>query len=290
MKIVAGMAALVTGAASGIGLGITKVLTDAGVKVIIADINYDGAKKAAAELSDAGATVHAIKLDVTDPEDWSVAMTEAETTFGKIQILCNNAGVAGVLDKPLQEVSDKAWGWARSINFDGVFYGIRAVVPHMKAHGLESYIVNTGSIASFTVWPNMADYTSTKMGVAGLSETLREELSSSNISVSLLCPSYARTSIAENAQKALASFGEGPAAKEEVKEPEEASGRKDDAELLNMGTDPVDVGRFVFKGIEADSPYIFTNPEDHGPLVRTRFDAVNKAIDWSAGAAKDILA
>lgn len=288
MKINPGMSALITGGASGIGLGIAKVLTDAGVKVVLADINIEGAEAAAAELTAGGAAAFATKLDVTDPASWTSALADAESKVGSIQIFCNNAGVAGVLDKPLKDISDKAWTWSRSINLDGVFYGVRALVPHMRAHGLPSHIVNTGSIASYLVYPSMGDYTATKFGVAGLTDTLREELEADNIDVSLLCPGYARTSIMENSQKAMASFGDAqaPAAETEAQEEAAESGREDDAELLNQGMDPIDVGKFVYQGIIGNSPYIFTNPDEHREPIRTRFDAVMKSIDWSENVAK----
>ena len=276
MKIEPGMAALITGGASGIGRGITQVMADAGVKVVIADINIDGAKAVAAEMTDAGATVFATPLDVTKPSSWDEALADAESTAGPIQIFCNNAGVGGVLDTQLKDISDEAWIWTRSINFDGVFNGIRAVVPHMLAHEKGGHIVNTGSIASFLVSPNLGDYNSTKMAVLGLSETLRLELSEDNIGVSVLCPGGIRTSIAKTRVK---RFNEGEAISEQLQWA---------VDFIDQGMDPVIVGHFVFHGIMDNSSYIFTHPEEHGAPVREQFDAVMAAIDWSAQVSKTI--
>ena len=274
MNINPGMSALVTGGASGIGRGITQVLTEAGVKVVIADINIDGAKAVAAEMTEAGATVYATPLDVTEPSSWDEALADAEAKCGSIQIFCNNAGVGGVLDKQLKDISDEAWIWTRSINFDGVFNGIRALVPHMQAHGLGGHIVNTGSIASFVAYPNLGDYNSTKMAVLGLSETLRKELSEDNIGVSVLCPGGIRTSIAKTR---VQRFGDSDSMSDELKWA---------VEFIDQGMDPVVVGRFVFHGILENSPYIFTHPEEHGAPVREQFDAVMAAIDWSEQVSK----
>ena len=269
MNITPGMAALVTGGASGIGRGITQALTEAGVKVVIADINIDGAKTVAAEMTAAGATVYATALDVTEPSSWDEALADAENSCGPLQIFCNNAGVGGVLDKRLTDITDEAWIWTRSINFDGVFNGIRALVPHMQAHGLGGHIVNTGSIASFLAYPNLGDYNSTKMAVLGLSETLRQELSEDNIGVSVLCPGGIRTAIAKTR---VQRFGDSDSMSDELKWA---------VDFIDQGMDPAIVGRFVYHGILDNSPYIFTHPGEHGAPVRERFDAVMAALDWS---------
>ena len=248
------------------------------MKVVIADIDYEGAQSVASEMTKEGSSVFATRLDVRDLSSWKQALDDAVAKAGPIQIFCNNAGVSGVLDKEIEDLTDEAWTWVRSINLDGVLNGIRTLVPHMREHGQGGHIVNTGSIASFVQFPLNGDYAATKHGVAGFTMTMREQLSPENIGVTLLCPGYVRTSIVKSRIRVGAEREEDESVSDEVQ------GARDF--IRDSGMDPFKVGRFVFSGIEDNRANIFTHPEVHRDMVKARFDEVLGDIDWSEEVSK----
>ena len=258
----AGQAAFVTGAASGIGLGMARALVAGGAKVALADIDAARLATAEKELSDAGGTVVAVPLDVTDPDQWSAAADRAEAALGPVSILCNNAGANGgaEIDKTPLEV----WRWVHSINVDGQFLGVSTFLPRFKRRGGRAHIVNTASMAGIVPMVRVGAYSSAKFASFGFSMVLRGELDGTDIGVSVLCPGTVNTRISE-------SSGEGEARLLGT-EVNTAAIEGNNA-LLAHGADPDRVGEQVVEAMQLGQFLIITH-RDWQPLV----DAVHTEI------------
>ena len=261
-----GKTALVTGAGSGIGEGTAHALADAGMNVVVADINEETAAKVAADLRDKGTTAVPLAVDVADRASVDTLAERAYREFGAVHVLHNNAGV-GIFAR-LDETSDDDWRWILDVNLHGVINGIQAFLPRIKAQGGEAHIVNTASLAGMVAGPLLGAYNATKFAVVAISETLRYELAPEGIGVSVLCPGGVSTNIMRN------SF---------ARRPLSTGDRRDanlDAEAMRM-LSPMDVGRMVRHGIETNDGYIFTHPELRN-AVRHRFDRIMDGFDRSA--------
>src|SRR5262249_9571691 len=195
MKDVHGKVAFITGGGSGVGFGMAKVFHDAGMKIVIADIRQDHLDRTTAYFEETGRSAHPIRLDVTDREAFNRAADEVERVFGKVQIVCNNAGIN--MFAPMDECTYDDWDWILSVNLGGVINGVQTFVPRLKAQG-GGHIVNTASMAAFITGPGAGIYTVSKFGVRGLSECLRWNLAPYNIGVSVLCPGLVNTNIHES--------------------------------------------------------------------------------------------
>ena len=173
MKNLPGKTAFVTGGASGIGLGIAKALLGAGMNVVIADIRDDHLEAALAELG-TPQRVLALKLDVTDRADYARAADAAEARFGKIHVLCNNAGVAVVGPTELATFAD--WDWVMGVNLGGTINGIVTILPRIKQHGEGGHIVNTASMSGLVPHPGATIYGTSKGAAVHMMECMRAEL------------------------------------------------------------------------------------------------------------------
>jgi NAD(P)-dependent dehydrogenase (short-subunit alcohol dehydrogenase family) len=211
MKQVEGKVAFITGGASGIGFGMAQVFLQSGMKVIIADILQERLDEAARVLAQStNRDYHFIKVDVTDRAAMAAAAAEAERVFGKVHVLCNNAGVYGNL--PIETASYEDWDWVLGVNLGGVINGIVSFVPKMIAHGEGGHIVNTSSMAGLIPLPSGGGlYATSKFAVRGLTDSLRLALGAHNIGVSVLCPGMTRTRIME-AEKHRPAQGPAPRA------------------------------------------------------------------------------
>ncbi|MBO0798181.1 MAG: SDR family NAD(P)-dependent oxidoreductase, partial [Blastocatellia bacterium] len=196
MKDVLGKVAFITGGASGIGFALAKVFSSAGMRVVIADIRQDHLDQAMSYFTRVGQQVQPIQLDVTDRDGMERAAQEVESVYGKIHVLCNNAGVQ--LFGPIDEGSYDDWDWVLGVNLGGVVNGVRAFVPRIKKHGEGGHIVNTASIAAFIPGPGAGIYTASKFAVRGISEALRWALAPHGIGVSTLCPGLVKSAIYES--------------------------------------------------------------------------------------------
>lgn len=187
----AGKRALVTGGASGLGLAMTKILAAEGAKVLVVDVH---------ELAPEGvlpAGVDYRQLDVRSDEGWDETRNWVEATWGGLDLLFNNAGVAAGGRIDVESIEN--WQWIIDINLLGVVRGCRTFVPMMKEAG-GGHIVNTASLAGLVHAPSMASYNAVKAAVVAVSETLRHELAPDRIDVSVICPSFFRTNLAESLQ------------------------------------------------------------------------------------------
>ncbi len=249
MEEVQGKTAFITGGASGIGLGMATAFVDAGMNVVIADVRSDHIEQACERL--AGKAVYAIELDVTDREAFARAADEAERVFGKVHVLCNNAGIGILGPAKLARYDD--WDWGLGVLLGGVVNGIQTFLPRMLAHGEGGHIVNTASMAGVLPIPGAAIYITAKAAVVGLSEALRSELADEGIGVSAFCPGPVKTNIREVGRMRPARYADSGYA-----ELERELGERPNSPLW---MDPLECGRRVLAGIRRNDLYIFTHPE-----------------------------
>ncbi|WP_019180014.1 SDR family NAD(P)-dependent oxidoreductase [Microbacterium yannicii] len=187
-----GRVALVTGGARGIGAATVRALHGAGGDVVVADVGDARGDKLAEELGDRVRFVH---LDVTDEKAWDAAIASTLESFGSLDVLVNNAGIANAA--PIEHMTTEKWNAAIGVNLTGVFFGCRAVVPVMKAQFAESgrggSIVNVSSVDGMRGSPGVHAYTASKWGVRGLTKSLAVELGPSGIRVNSVHPGFVRT-------------------------------------------------------------------------------------------------
>lgn len=189
MKDLAGKTAFVTGAASGIGLGVATSLAQAGVKVMLCDIEQAALDAAVARLKETNADVEGVKADVSLKAELQAAADRTLERYGKVHILHNNAGVGGA--GGYGSWNDAGWDWTIGVNLMAVIWGVEIFGPLIERHGEGGHIVNTASIAGLISGSGNA-YNVTKYGVVSLSEGLRVELAPRGIGVSVLCPGFTR--------------------------------------------------------------------------------------------------
>lgn len=267
----AGQAAFVTGAASGIGLGMARALVGAGAKVALADIDADRLAAVARELTDAGGTVVAVPLDVTDPDQWTAAADRAEEVLGPISILCNNAGING--GKEIDKTSLEVWRWVYRINIEAQFIGVSTFLPRFKARGGRCHIVNTASMAGIVPMQRVGAYSSAKFASFGFSMVLRDELKGTDIGVSVLCPGTVATRIAVNSGEREAAL---------VGEAANSAMIEGNFALTSQGADPDHVGDQVLEAMQQRQFLILTH-SDWEPLVL----AVHKEIQQAFAECDD---
>ena len=192
----AGKTAFITGGASGIGLAMAKSFGARGANVMLADIEEAPLKDAIELLSKTNTQVDGILLDVSDRNAMQEAAKQTIERFGKVHIVCNNAGIGA--GGPMEEVTPSDWEWSIDVNLKGGVWGIEAFVPLIKEHGEGGHVVNTASMAGVVPIPGFGPYTATKYAVVGMSEDLSMELEPFGIGVSVLCPGFVATQIANS--------------------------------------------------------------------------------------------
>jgi NAD(P)-dependent dehydrogenase (short-subunit alcohol dehydrogenase family) len=242
MRHFAGRVAFVTGGASGIGYGLVRNFLREGMKVVVVDWNAEHLAEVRGELA-GRSDVHFVRADVGDREQVRSAAAEAIRTFGKIHVLCNNAGVSG--GGNAEDADFEAWDKALRVNFGGVVNGVKIVAPHIVAHGEGGHIVNTSSMAGIVPLPlpGLGAYMTAKFAVRGFTESLRLSLAPRGIGVSCLCPGGTRSRIMD------------------IREGASAAQREMVETLLKQSMDPMELGARVIEGIRANAPYILTHSE-----------------------------
>jgi len=275
MREFRGKTAFITGGASGIGLALAGAFSEAGMKVMIADIQEKALDEALNVLKGGrtGPEVRGVLCDVANLASVKRAADETFAAFGNVHVVCNNAGVGW--GGQVESIPAADWEWQIGVNLMGVIYGVQAFLPHIKAHGEGGHIVNTASMSGFLAVPGLAPHTVTKFGVVGLSETLAVELAGTSVAISVLCPAFVRTSYAENIQRLRALHFGTPV----DEKPEPATAQL--ATLLRGGIDPKEVARRVMRAIQDNDLYIFTHPEMRAPL-EDHFRQLTAAFDKAA--------
>jgi NAD(P)-dependent dehydrogenase (short-subunit alcohol dehydrogenase family) len=238
-----GKVAVVTGGASGIGYGMVRTFLGAGMKVAVLDWSQAHLDEVKTQLKGAN-NVHFIKVDVTDRAAMAGAADEVERVFGKVHVLCNNAGVAS--GQPADEADYAEWDRVLGVNLGGVINGVKSFTPKIKAHGEGGHIVNTSSMAGLIPLPDTGGiYAASKFAVRGLTDSLRLNLAKDGIGVSTLCPGLTRSRIMATAN------------------PEGPDAPASDALFNDMSgaMDPLELGAAVVRGIQRNDPYILPHGE-----------------------------
>ena len=277
MKELAGKTAFVTGAASGIGLGIATALAQAGAKVMLCDIEEAALSAAVAELKKTNVDVDGVRADVSLKTELQAAADATTARYGNVHILVNNAGVGG--GGPYGVWTDAGWNWLLGVNLMSVIWGIEIFGPLIEKHGEGGHIVSTASIAGLISGSSNA-YNVSKYGVVALSEGLRLELAPRDIGVSVLCPGFIRTQIVDSGrnlpQRFAGKIGRPPATGPIAEHIKSLRDRVD------QGIDPLYVGELVREAIENDWFYIFTDTEFE-PVIQARFANIKKGFDRIRG-------
>jgi NAD(P)-dependent dehydrogenase (short-subunit alcohol dehydrogenase family) len=251
-------AAFVTGGASGIGLALGRALAEAGARVMLADVEERALDDAVAGLN--GGNLPEVRGIICDVRDYAAVERAAQAAidaFGKVHVVCNNAGVGG--RSGADGISLQDWRWVIDINLMGVVHGVRAFLPHLTSHGEGGHFVNTASMAGFLPGTGFGPYTATKFAVVGLSEALRAELAPQGIGVSVLCPGWVRTRITESRRNWPREYGASPAPRPGLLD-------QHIAELVRTGMEPSAVAALTLAAIRGNEPYVFTHPHMRPPL------------------------
>lgn len=251
--------AVVTGGASGIGRAMAERFAQEGMKIVLADIQQDALDKTVEEMKAAGIDVVGFQTDVSKPEAVQELADKTIEHFGKVHVLCNNAGVAVAGATWERTLAD--WEWVMGVNLYAVIYGIKSFVPIMIKQGEPAHIVNTASLAGLISGPGMATYNVTKHGVVTLSETLFHEfkLGQMKVGVSVLCPAWVKTGIVDSQRnRPDALSGDDKTAK---MRPQEAMMEQMVRQFVEKGREPSEIAQLVFEAVRDDKFYILSHPE-----------------------------
>ncbi len=290
MEQLSGKVAFVTGGANGIGFGMIRAFLEEGMKVVVADWNADHIEKARGLLKGSN-SAYFVRTNVADRTDLAAAVAEAIDAFGRIHVLCNNAGVngGGLADDPEFE----SWDKAMAVNLGGVINGTKLIVPIIKRQGEGGHVVNTSSMAGIVPLPGLAAYSTAKYAVRGFTESLRMQLAPLGIGVSCLFPGATRTGML---------FPPEDQPETDFHEAEASDFQKALWDAARDAIDPLDTGRAVVAAIRENRFHIFTNreflpeviernremeaafPDQDPPAGRARFEQLRAEL------AKNLLA
>jgi NAD(P)-dependent dehydrogenase (short-subunit alcohol dehydrogenase family) len=283
MQNLSGKAAFVTGGASGIGLALGRAFAEAGMNVMLADVETPRLQAAVESLRGVGSVVEGIACDVADADSVDHAASTTYAAFGNVHVVCNNAGVAG--GSGIDDISLDTWKWVLDVNLMGVLHGVRTFLPHMRAHGEGGHIVNTASMAGLQSGLGFSPYSASKFAVVNMSEGLALQLQPFGIGVTVLCPGYVRTRISDSARNRSARYG--LASKPDPASPAGILAAKS-AELAQSGLEPSDVAAQVLAAIRENDLYVFTH---YGASwrgeVEARFASILGALDKAAANGRD---
>ena len=270
MKQLRGKTAFVTGGASGIGLGIAKVLAGEGMNVVLTWLRQDQLDEALAYFAARPhQQVYPLELDVTDREAYARAADEVQRVFGVPHVLVNNAGVG--LRGSMERATYDDWDWVLGVNLGGVVNGIVTFLPRMLASGQEGHIVNVSSMSGIAAIGQVGVYTTSKFALMGLTEALRTDLANTPIGVSVYCPGTVKSSIAEAFKVRPERF-----ARSGFTPPQIVPGAPPPP-MMQHAMEPVDAARYVLKGILNNQLFIMSHPEYRG-VMSARHAALMAAL------------
>jgi len=253
------------------------------MRIVLADVEEKPLAEARDAVAALGAEAIAVPTDVSNRWQVEALARRAFEAFGAVHVLCNNAGV--VAGGPVWELPQADWDWVVGVNLFGVVHGVRAFVPRMIEQG-EGHVVNTASIAGILTTPFSAPYCATKHAVVALSECLHHDLSAvagGKVKVSVLCPAWVKTNIADAGRNRPASHARPPA---------DPASRRGGAGMIDGflrssvagGIDPAEVAEHVVTAIVQERFWVLTHPKTKKAVERrTReiLDDVVPAFDWS---------
>jgi NAD(P)-dependent dehydrogenase (short-subunit alcohol dehydrogenase family) len=271
MKDFDGKVAFVTGGAAGIGYALAEAFGQQGMKVMIAGINQRNLDAALERLRAQQITAERVQCDVASLASVQAAALATIARFGKVHLVCNNAGVGG--GGAIGQVPLKDWEWVIGVNLMGVVHGAQVFAPLIAQHGEGGHVVNVASIAGMISGPMNEPYAATKFAVVAMSEGWRVQLAPKGIGVSVLCPAFVRTNIADSQRN----------------RPQEDRTQVDPAirammnKLVQEGMDPAMLAARVIEAIKDNELYIFTHPELK-PMLEARFQGILAAMDKAASS------
>ena len=264
MTDITGRVAFITGAASGIGYSLAQTFAARGAKIMLADKNAENLAQAEDRLRAIGADVASVVCDVTRLDSMKAAAQATLECFGKVHIVVNNAGVP-MGGRP-GRIPMEDWRWVMDINVIGVAHGVEVFTPILQEQGEGGHFLNTASMAGLMGQAGVAPYVASKFAVVGYSESLRDEVASDNIGVSVLCPGYVKTGI----HSAMFDRPSLKAATEQSVKGKRYAGMND---LIENGMDPDAIASWAVDCVVENRFYIFTNPE-----IRQDYAARSAAI------------
>ena len=262
--------AVVTGAASGIGLGMARAFGHEGMRVVLSDVSDEGLNKAVTDLQSEGIECVGQIADVRSLEAVEALARAAADTYGPVHVVCNNAGV-GVFGRQW-ELSEQDWALAIGVCLWGVINGVRAFVPRMLASGVQCHVVNTSSMGGLLSAPFVGPYAAAKHGVVGLSKSLRVELGGTNVGVTLVCPGNVRTNVARAMREQRDGQRRGGSADLDDFLSFLESGLQDESAM-----DPADVGKLVVQAIKTNQFWLLPNGAPQLPLVEADFEEMRSS-------------
>lgn len=263
--------AVITGAACGIGRGIAERCTQEGMKVVLADVEEQALARTEQDLRATGATVLAVRTDVSRAGDVEALAQKTLHAFGAVHLLFNNAGVGA--GSTIWESTLADWQWVMGVNLWGVIHGLRIFVPMMLAQDTECHVINTASVAGLLSYHPSALYQVTKHGVVALSEQLYYSLAqrTAKVKVSVLCPGWVSTRIMDSERNRPPEL-QGEPSKEPMS-PEREAIIQEMRQAARAGMSPQQVADYTFKAIRAEQFYILTHPE-FNPGVQKRMEYI----------------
>lgn len=249
-----GKIAFITGGGGGIGAGMAEAFAEKGMRLVLADLDEESARRAAEPFGDQAI---ALALDVTSLQSWADAREKATSRFGAPDVLCNNAGVA-IPWQPLVDVAPEQFDQAIKVNLYGVYNGIKTFAPAMMARR-SGHIVNTSSFNGLIAMGTMGPYSASKFAVTGLSVSLRQEMAEHGVGVTTVYPGATRS-------RMMSAIGDRYA--EQMKS------------LVFM--EPLWIGRAVVSAIENNAPHVISHPN-----LKPAYDAWIAELDASFGDLAD---
>lgn len=271
---VAGKTAVITGAASGIGLGMAKAFARAGMNLVLADVDGERLDEAVAICAAIGVGAIGVAADVAEPAQVEQIAERTLSEFGSVHVVSNNAGVG--ISGPVDEMSLDDWRWIIDVNLWGVIHGVRTFLPLLRAQG-EGHLTATASMAGLAGGPMLGAYHVAKHGVVGLMDSVRAELelAGSPVRASVLCPGPVDTAVVGS---------------ERHRHPDSQRHERGESEqrfwdglvsALASGMNPDVVGELVLSAVEQERFWILTEPNEHVTMVQHRLDAIRADNDLS---------
>jgi len=271
MEALGGKVAVITGGGSGIGLATARLLADAGMKLVLADIEPAALAAAVNEIGARGGGCIGVETDVGELRAVQSLAERTLMEFGKVHLVFNNAGVA--IEGPIQEMRHEDWEWLVRVNLWGVIHGVEVFLPHLIEQGEGGHIVNTASFAGLVANDGLGVYCVTKYGVVALSECLYRDVGKHGVGVSVLCPMRVHTNIDSSARNRPAELGGAPGA---------ALPPPPDPAQFPCETLPVErVAALVVAAIRAGQLYILPHAESRA-FIRRRFERIDRTFAAAA--------
>ena len=274
-----GKTAVITGAGSGIGRGMALTFAREGMQIVVSDVQGEAARLVASEIVAAGGKAIGIETDVSDLGAVQRLAAAASEVFGAVHVLCNNAGVS--VRRRGTEATPQDWQWVLGVNLWGVIHGIETFLPGMLAQTEQCHIVNTSSMNGIFPSAFSAMYSTSKYAILGLSETMANELSGTNVDISILCPASVATRIHESERNRPESLTPSSPAGMHVR-----SSTFD----LSPPLDPLVVGKLVLNGIRLRQLHIFTDMKII-PIIKARHEKIlcefEQLAKWQSASGGD---